>query len=58
MAKKKVNNDYKVICPDGKIISVDEYMETDDHNNRLENGINSFLTNEKEQELIDLFKKK
>ena len=49
---------YKVISPDGTIISVEEYMKTDDYNDKLEQQINDFMTNKKEKELIELFEKK
>jgi Tol biopolymer transport system component len=49
---------YRVISPDGKIISVEEYMETDDYNDKLEQQINDFMTNKKEGELIELFEKR
>lgn len=50
-------NEYRVITPDGKIISVEEYMKTDDYNERLEEQLEDFLTNKKQKELINLFKK-
>ena len=53
-----MSKDYVVITPEGKEISVDEYMETDDYSFRLENQIDNFMTNKKEEELIELFKKK
>ena len=49
---------YIVITPDGSEISIEEYMETKDYNDRLEQTINDFLTDKKEKELIDLFKNK
>ena len=48
---------YVVITPDGKEITVEEYMETDDYNSKLEQQINDFMTNKKQKELIELFKK-
>jgi len=55
---KNMSKDYVVITPEGKEISVDEYMETDDYIFRLENQLDNFMTNKKEEELIELFKKK
>jgi hypothetical protein len=52
------NKAYVVITPDGEQISVEEYMKTDDYNQKLEQNISDFITNKKEQELIDLFKNK
>ena len=49
---------YKVITPEGKEITVEEYMKTDHYNQMLEGVINDFLTNKKQKELIALFKKK
>jgi hypothetical protein len=49
---------YKVISPNGEIISVEEYMKTDDYNDKLEQQINDFITNKKEKELIELIKKR
>ena len=51
-------NKYSVNTPEGEIISVEEYMETEDYNNRLEQQIVDFLTNKKQKELIALFKNK
>jgi len=48
---------YVVITPEGKQISVEEYMETEDYNNRLEQQIDDFMTNKKQKELIKLFSK-
>lgn len=48
---------YVVITPEGKQISVEEYMETKDYNNKLEQQINDFMTNKREKELIKLFSK-
>jgi len=48
---------YVVITPEGKQITIEEYMETEDYNNKLEQQINDFMTNKKEKELIELFKK-
>jgi len=53
-----IGKQYKVISPDGTIISVEEYMKTDDYNDKLEQQINDFMTNKKEKELIELFEKK
>lgn len=50
--------DYKVITPEGKEISVDEYMKTDHYDNKLKQQIDDFLTDKKEMELLDLFKKR
>lgn len=55
MAKKKP---YQVITPEGKTISVEEYMNTDDYNKKIEQQIDDFLTNKKEKELIALFSPK
>ncbi len=52
------NPTYCVLTPDGKIISVEEYMKTQDYNNKLSDNINDFLTDKKQKQLIDLFKKK
>jgi len=52
------NKEYIVITPDGDHISVEEYMKTSDYNQKLEQNISDFMTNKKEQELIDLFKNK
>ena len=52
------NKNYGVITPTQDIISIEEYMMSDDYNNRLEKGISDFMTNKKEKELIELFKKK
>lgn len=52
------NKEYMVLSPDGKFISVDEFMETDDYHDRLERQISDFMTNRKEQELINLFREK
>jgi hypothetical protein len=49
---------YKVITPEGKEITVDEYMETQHYQDKLEQQINDFMTNKKEKELIARFKKK
>jgi hypothetical protein len=57
-SKVKKSLDYVVITPDGKTISVEEYMETEDYNSRLEKQIDSFMTNEKQKELIELFSQK
>lgn len=51
------SKDYRVITPNGDIISVEEYMETDDYNNRLEKQIDDFMDNKKQKELINLFKR-
>jgi len=48
---------YVVITPEGKQISVEEYMETEDYNNRLEQQIDDFMTNKKQKKLIKLFSK-
>jgi hypothetical protein len=53
-----MNKDYRVITPNGETITIEEYMETEDYDNRLTKQIEDFLTNEKEKELIELFKKK
>lgn len=50
--------EYRVMEPDGRIISVDEYMKSEHYNSKLREKINAFLTDEKEQELINLFKNK
>lgn len=51
----KSSKDYVVITPEGKQISVEEYMETKDYNNKLEQQISDFMTNKREKELIKLF---
>lgn len=48
---------YKVITPEGKEISVEEYMKTEHYNQLLEKGISEFLTDKKQKELISLFSK-
>ena len=51
------SKDYKVITPNGETISVEEYMETEDYKSKLNNQINDFLTDKKQKELLELFKK-
>lgn len=48
---------YTVNTPYGEVISIDEYMKTDDYFKHQEKIIKNFLTNKKQKELIDLFKK-
>lgn len=50
-----MENQYKVITPDGNIISVEEYMKTDDYHKKLGKQISSFITHKKEKELMELF---
>jgi hypothetical protein len=50
--------DYKVITPEGKEISVDEYMKTDHYRGKLKQRTNDFLTDKKEMELLELIKQK
>ena len=47
---------YSVLTPSGEVISVEEYMKSEDYNQRLDKTIDDFMTNKKEQELINLFK--
>ena len=55
---RKKSKEYKVLTPDGKTISIEEYMKTEDYNQKLEDAVNAFMTNKKEKQLTALFKKK
>ena len=48
---------YMVTRPDGSVITMEAYLKSDDYHDRLQQNINEFMTNEKEEELIALFKK-
>tara|TARA_R110000803_G_scaffold33297_4_gene72965 strand:- start:174 stop:596 length:423 start_codon:yes stop_codon:yes gene_type:complete len=52
-----MNENYMVITPNGETITIEEYMETDDYDNRLKQQIDDFMTDKKEKELLELFKK-
>lgn len=54
----KTDKGYSVITPEGKIISVEEYMKTEDYDKRLRKVIDDYITPEKESELLELFQPK
>jgi hypothetical protein len=49
------SKNYRVITPDGNVISVEEYMETGDYFSKLEQQVEDFMTNGKQKELNGLF---
>lgn len=57
LKKKPTFKGYKVLAPNGIVISIEEYLKYKDYNDRLEDRINTFLTGERTKELLALLEK-
>lgn len=54
---KKKNKNYFVITPEGKQITIEEYMRTDDYHDKIKAILALGLSNEQKDELSKLYKK-
>jgi hypothetical protein len=51
------NKNYRVFTPGGRIISVKEYMESDDYTIRLEQQDEELMAKREEKEMMKLYRK-